>query len=91
VLPKPVVKVSASILDTKTGETLTVTKEGGTRTKVLLSFMWDARKYADKNHKILRLTTDDMTVYSELKQHYPTLNVELLEETESSSIPAGAD
>ncbi len=84
-------KVSASILDTKTGETLTVTKEGGTRTKVLLSFMWDARKYADKDHKVLRLTTDDLTVFSELKQHYPTLNIELLEEAESDSVPAGAD
>ncbi len=84
-------KVSASILDTKTGETLTVTKEGGTRTKVLLSFMWDVRKYADKDHKVIRITTDDITVYSELKQHYPTWNMELLGEAESEAQPAGAD
>ncbi len=84
-------KVSASILDTKTGETLTVTKEGGNRTKVLLSLMWDARKYADKDHKVIHITTDDMTVYSELKQHYPTWNIELLEETEPEVQPAGAD
>jgi hypothetical protein len=84
-------RLSASFLNTKTNETLTVTRGGGNKTKVLLSFMWEARKYADKDHRVLRLTTDDMTIYSELKQHYPTWNVELLEESESDSIPAGAD
>jgi hypothetical protein len=84
-------KVTAIIQDVKTGKVLTISKDGNNRTKTLLSFMWDARKYADKDHKVLRLTTDDLTVFSELKQHYPTWNVELLEETESGSIPAGAD
>ncbi len=83
-------KVTASILDLKNGETLSVVKEGSNRTKVLLSFMWDARKYADKDHKVVRLVTDDMTVYSELKQHYPALNIELLEEAEPEAQPAGA-
>ncbi len=84
-------KVSASILDVKTGETLSVVKEGVNKTKVLLSFMWEARKYADKNHKVVRLVTDDMTVYSELKEHYPTWNIELLEDSEPEAQPAGAD
>jgi hypothetical protein len=84
-------KVRAIIQDVKTGKVLTISKDGNNRTKTLLSFMWDARKYADKDHKVLRLTTDDLTVFSELKQHYPTLNIELLEEFESDPVPAGAD
>ncbi len=83
-------KVSATIQDIKTGEITTVSKDGANRTKTLLYFMWEAKKYADKDHKVLRLSTDDMTIFSELKQHYPTWNIDLLE-AESDTSPEGAD
>jgi molybdopterin converting factor small subunit len=51
---------------------------------VLLKFLSKSRKFANKEHKVLRLATDDLTTYSEFKQQYPRMNVELLEESQEN-------
>ncbi len=74
-------KIIGSYFNLQSGETHHVEESGRNRTIVLLNFLRKSRKFANKEHKVLRLATDDLTTYSEFKQQYPKMNVELLEES----------
>lgn len=69
------------------GEKVDIEEKGGNRVKVLLMFSAKTRKYANKEHKVLHMATDDLTIYSEFKTNYPTMNLDLLETTEDK-VPA---
>jgi hypothetical protein len=52
---------------------------------VLMKFQGKTRKYANKDHKVLHLATDDLTIYSEFKQNYPTWNIDLIESEQEAT------
>ena len=65
-------------MDLKTNEKIMVEKKGS-RVPTLLSFMKATRKYANQDHKVLKLSSDDPTVLTEFGSHYPNIHMELLE------------
>ncbi|GEM_PF-3163677 len=72
------------------GQKVDVEEKGGNRVKVLLLFGAKTRKYANKEHKVLHVATDDMTIYSEFKTNYPTMNLDLIETEEEKAEAAPA-
>lgn len=70
--------IRVEILDKKTGKTIIVERQGGNRVATLFSFMQAARKYANKDHKVIRLLTDDTTTLTEFSARYPAMSVEFL-------------
>lgn len=57
---------------------IVVKKEGSNRAKTLLAFYWACHKYANKDHKILKFETSDMTVLAEISQKFPYIPCELI-------------
>ena len=55
-----------------------VEKEGSNRPKTLLAFYWACHKYANKDHKVLKFETSDMTVLAEISQRFPHIPCELI-------------
>lgn len=78
-------RIIASVMDLKTGEMKDIEETGGNRVKVLLLFMAKTRKYANPDHKVLHVATDDLTTYSEFKTNYPNMLLDLLETEEEKA------
>lgn len=71
--------IRVEILAKKNDEKIVVEKRGNNRVATLLGFYAAVRKYANKEHKILKLSSDDPTVLSEFGKKNPELHMELLE------------
>ena len=52
-----------------------VEKMGKSRSKTLLAFWWDCRKYANKDHKVLKIETSDPTIITELQGNQATKDI----------------
>lgn len=76
---KDSVYITATYVDTKGGEPVTIEKRGNA-VKALLEFVNESRKYANERYKALRVATDTVWLYSWLQDHSPKTNIELIEE-----------
>ncbi len=72
-------KIILSVLNLKTGKRTEVEEQGTHQKVVLMKFMAKAVKYANKDHKVLNVATDDLATYGALKGAYPEMNVNVIE------------
>jgi hypothetical protein len=79
--------IRVEILAKKHNEKIVVEKKGNNRVATLLGFYAAVKKYANKEHSILKLSSDDPTILTEFGQRYPDIHMELLESSSSSSSP----
>lgn len=64
--------IRAEILKKATGEKIIVEKKGANRVATLLSFYKDSRRYANKEHSLLKVSSDDATVLAEISSKSPS-------------------
>ncbi|MGA2876076.1 MAG: hypothetical protein ABSE82_11135 [Nitrososphaerales archaeon] len=71
--------IRVEILDKKTNQTITVEKSGSNRVRTLFSFMRATRKYANENHRVVKVSSDDQTILAEFAGMHPNMQIELLD------------
>ena len=74
--------IRATILKTNDpqAEPIIIEKTGDGMKSTLLKFWWECRKYANKDHKIAKIETSDMTTLAYLNEKIPTVRAELIDD-----------